>query len=501
VNDTNQKQYGWVYWLVMGACFILLSAGLVFLALLASKMRLSGDDYCFNAVLSQKGFWKMQIYSYFQVSMVSGNRFSQTLFSGLAGLSPTWGNGMLVILCLIGWVVGLTGLVRWGMKRLHVRLTILESFVLAESFACLVLWSTQKLDQSVIWRSAMTAYFMPIVGFTWVMLLIVWTAESKRVKGWKLLAIFLMTVISAGFSETGAAAQGGFLGLAMIGVIIQLIRRRTDTKWFLFPVLVSMLGVLAAIVLLFFSPVTDMRRSGLPDPVTLKELIALLGWNLKVYLWQALKRRTLTVIVPIIFGIGLSLIYVLNRRKASDPKAIRLTWKQVFLFLVLLAVASVFLILCVMLPSTYVQVDYPPERTLILAQTVLTLACISCGIFFVLLVDSIFNLSKVKPMWLKGALRGMSLIMILCVLVSPVLLIHSNVDKLPFYTRWSELWDERHEELLAAGRENAEEVHVIQLDHVIDDVGELSPDPTYWYNNCAEIYYGIDEIYADQPGW
>ena len=501
MKNVNQTQHGWFYWLVMGICLTLLSAGLVFLALLALKMRLSGDDYCFNAVLSQKGFWRMQTYSYFNVSMVSGNRFSQTLFSGLAGLSPTWGNGLLVVSCLVVWVTGLAYLIRWGTKQLRIKLTLFKAFLLAEGFVCLVLWSTQKLDQSVLWRSAMTAYFMPMVAFTWVLLFIIWAAESKSGKWWKLIGIFLAAVIGAGFSETGAAVQGGFLGLAMIGVIIQLIRKDSGAKKFLFPVLVSILGVLAAVGLLYFSPVTEMRRTGLPDPITLRELIYLLGWNLKVYLWQALMRRTLTVIIPVVFGLGLGLIWLLSQRNQEEIKPLRLTWKQALLFFVLLAIASVVLILCVMLPSTYVQADYPPERTLILAQAVLTSACITGGVFFVLFVDSLLKIDQVKTGWIKGILHVVSLVLALCVLVSPILLVHTNADKLPFYTRWASLWDERHEQLLAAGQENAEEIHVIQLDHVIDDVGELSPDPAYWYNNCAEMYYGIDEIYADQPGW
>jgi hypothetical protein len=44
-------------------------------------------------------------------------------------------------------------------------------------------------------------------------------------------------------------------------------------------------------------------------------------------------------------------------------------------------------------------------------------------------------------------------------------------------------------------------LEVMQLDHVIPDVGELNPDPGYWYNQCAAGYYGIDSISANQPGW
>jgi hypothetical protein len=80
-------------------------------------------------------------------------------------------------------------------------------------------------------------------------------------------------------------------------------------------------------------------------------------------------------------------------------------------------------------------------------------------------------------------------------------LISKGIENLPLFTRWSRLWDERHARLVAAGQNNIETIHVMALDHVIEDVGELSPDQDYWYNNCAEMVYGVDEIIADQPGW
>ena len=87
------------------------------------------------------------------------------------------------------------------------------------------------------------------------------------------------------------------------------------------------------------------------------------------------------------------------------------------------------------------------------------------------------------------------------ILVAPAMLMQSTLDDLPVVTRWSRLWDNRHQQLLAANAVNDVEIHVIELDHMIDGVGELSPDPGYWYNNCAEMYYGINAIIADQPGW
>ena len=372
--------------------------------------------------------------------------------------------------------------------------------MIAKGYALLVLLSTPRLDQSVIWRSAMTAYFMPIVGMTWLFILIVYTLEAKSQKFWRYVLIFITALISAGFSETGAAFQGGYLGLMLLGVVILRVRNK-NCKVFIFPVVIALLGVVIGVALMYFSPVTAMRRASMPELITINELINLLGLNLKVYFWHSIMRRTVFLILPFLFGLGLGWIYFVLPPNHRDQVLTNLTWRHWSLLIVLVPVVVVLLIACVMLPATYVQVSYPPERALILAQSVLTIGSMVGGVLFVLWVDSIFNFSKTRFLWVQDVLRTMGIILILSVIFSSILMIHKNADKLPFYARWSQLWDARHEELLHAGRTNQDEIHVIELDHVIVDVGELSPDPDYWYNNCAEMYYGIKAIYADLPGW
>ena len=45
------------------------------------------------------------------------------------------------------------------------------------------------------------------------------------------------------------------------------------------------------------------------------------------------------------------------------------------------------------------------------------------------------------------------------------------------------------------------EIEVAELDQIIPEVAELSPDPDHWYNNCAEWFYDIQVLAANQPGW
>lgn len=496
VEHRHRGFYPFLCWVLL----LSLTAGIVFIGLLSTKMRLSGDDYCLDAILHQEGLWGMVIRSYIEISTYNGNRYSQIFFSGLAGLSPLHGNGGLVVSSLIVWVIGLTCLVRWVVRRLHLVLSTVEIFILAEAYACLVLWSTIKLDQSVLWRSAMTAYFMPMVAFTWLLMFIIWVGESKRLIGLKSAMIFLFAILGAGFSETGAAFQGGILSLVML-VILIFGKKNPAIRMYFLPVLMAILGLLTGIALMYYSPVTGMRRSSLPETIHLRALGQLLFQNIKIYLWHTFVRRTPVILVPFIFGMGLCLNFFIFRPLKNHHPWGRFTWQHWVLGIVFVSISAIFLILCVMLPATYIQGSYPPERALILAQSVLTLASLVGGTLLVLLSNSIVNISGANHAGVRTTLQVVSFVLIFSVIVSPMLLIYENIEKVQFYNRWSQLWELRHEELLEAGRKNQDEVHILQLDHIVSDVGELSPDPDYWYNNCAEMYYEIESIYADLPGW
>ncbi len=73
--------------------------------------------------------------------------------------------------------------------------------------------------------------------------------------------------------------------------------------------------------------------------------------------------------------------------------------------------------------------------------------------------------------------------------------------ELPRYQRWAEFWDRRDQVLRQAQRQGVLDVHVMAIDHIIPRVGELSPQPDGWYNQCASIYYHLHTISADLPGW
>jgi len=165
-----------------------------------------------------------------------------------------------------------------------------------------------------------------------------------------------------------------------------------------------------------------------------------------------------------------------------------------------LILVTVLIVAFVMIPATFVFSDYPPERAFILSQAVVTGACMLTGLMGAILVTAgVKSLRSADR--LRGAVQAAGIIMLLGTLIAPVDFIQETFPKYRKYSKRARLWDDRHALLINRSLRNEKDIHVMQLDKIIDDVGELSPDPGFWYNNCAEMYYGTNAIYADLPGW
>ena len=490
------------YWFLLVAGLIVFSSALLTLLALGWHMRLSGDDYCYNAVLAQKGFWGMQPESYFNVSTFNGNRYSANLLAGLFGLFPISGSFLLIMMSLLAWLGGSVIFLRWISRRFGVKLSWLESLLIAEAFISLVLWSAPNLSQSLFWRSGALSYLSPLVGGTWVLAYVLLAGEWQKHRCLHGFLIFLAALFVGGFSETGTAFWGGFWALFLLTVL--LVKSLVKWDWVgrcILPGSVALLGTLIGGVLLAISPSTAMRLAGSPAPLDFEKLIPLLALNVRVYLWINLMRRTGMVLVPILLGIGLGLGFSLSRRHFNDKfTGSGNIWKLLG-GLVIVGASMLLLITAVMLPVSLIQSDYPPDRARILSQAVLTGGGMLGGTLLGVLLHRFFQKIKDSSAFWQKLLWGLSILLILTSLIAPIEIFRVGVETWPMFSRWSRLWDQRHTRLAAAGDEGVEGIRVMALDHPIKDVGELAADPGYWYNNCAETYYGVDAIIADQPGW
>ena len=494
----SQRSVG--YWFLLITGLVLFSSALITLLALGWHMRLSGDDYCYNAVLAQEGFWGMQPKSYFNVSTYNGNRYSANLLAGFFGLFPIRGSFVLITVSLFAWLGGSMVVLRQVSRRFGVQLTWLETLLVAVALISLVLWSAPNLTQSLFWRSGALSYLSPLVGGTWVLAYVLLAGEWQKHAWLHAVLIFAAALFVGGFSETGTAFWGGFWAL----ILLTSLFFKSQWDWVgrvILPGSAALLGTLIGGLLLAISPSTAMRLAENPAPLNFAELLPLLVLNVRVYLWINLMRRTGMVLVPILLGIGLGLGFSLSRRHSGDKLSNSGNILKLFGGLVMVALSMLLLITAVMLPVTLIQSDYPPDRARILSQAVLTGGGMLGGTRVgVLLYRSFQKIKDPSAVWQK-LLWSLSFLLILTSLVAPIQIFRVGVEHWPMFSRWSRLWDQRHARLAAAGDEGVEGIRVMALDHPIEDVGELAADPGYWYNNCAEIYYGVNAIIADQSGW
>jgi hypothetical protein len=60
------------------------------------------------------------------------------------------------------------------------------------------------------------------------------------------------------------------------------------------------------------------------------------------------------------------------------------------------------------------------------------------------------------------------------------------VAEAPSYRRWAQAWDARHEAILRARAAGEIDLHIMEIDYIIPSGPELTDEPTFWYNACAQ---------------
>jgi len=471
---------------------LILAAPLIAYAFMGAFMRLIGDDYCYAWILKQNGFWKAQIVSYLQVSIYNGNRYSLSLFSFLADLFNPTVNGWLPGLVIILFVLGI-GLVLWQFSRLvNTSIHWLIILIGAEFLCVMTLSQAPDLYQILYWRTGMLTYLAPVIANTFLLALILWQWKMNRTSYLALAAVFILAVLAGGFSETGFALQITYLVMLSTGYSLFMVRNRSRELWPLWVCLTALLGTLLAGFLLALSPTNLARLVDLPPRPDWINLIQSTIQNVRIFSVITLKTLLLPTIIGFFLPLGASILFFSNRLPQNTVKV------TTVLIRMGLGLVLGFILLCAcFLPSAYIQSSYPGLRALIPARFVMVLIVAISGWLvgqgIVILFQQVFSLSRV--LWaVTICIIGLTAFYIIWTV--PHILSEQSKFK-----RWALLWDERDLVIHTASRQNVKNLEVMQLDHVIPDVGELNLDPGYWYNQCAAGYYGIDSISANQPGW
>ncbi len=457
-------------------------------AWMGSYMRYSGDDYCYGMILTQFGFWKAQVHSYLEVALYHGNRYSLTLLSGISQyLIP---NSVLPGLTILIWFAGLFSFFAI-LRKQYLEFRGWE-IPLSLALIFFTLLQAPDLYQILYWRSGMLPYLAPLVVDSFLVAVILRGMSRERVNIGLLLLAFLLAFLAGGFSETAAALQMTVLSISLFLWIFRAWKsgNRLQSSWIL---LIAWAGASLAIFILIISPVSRERLALLPDRPNLFEFVKLTILNTYIFVSISVRRYLLPVTLSFLLPLSVSW-YVYGEQFKLNSAFIH---RWLFQF-IMMAICAVLTLLACFAPTAYLQVDYPEARVLITARWVTVLFLFSSGWLTGQLLSVLTNrLKTVNHIVRDAAVIGILILagLFAIVRVNDILAEHAKFQK------WAALWDQRDAGIWEAKRIGHMNIDVMQLDHIIPNVGDLSPDSGFWYNGCAAGYYGVGSISANQPGW
>ena len=458
-------------------------------ALTGVNMRYSGDDYCYAGLFRQEGFIQTILNTYTGPSPFHGNRVSLTISSGIADLIGPAASAVLPALALLLWLVGLVLLFRAIAYAGGVRLKMLEPILVGEALMLTTLLIAPKLVQSLYWRSGMFPYLMPLVIYPYIAAIMVRQAKANRASNLSLIGIFVLSLFAGAYSETAASVQMTLLAVVAIAAAVVARTAKRSKVSVNAIILASLAGTLVAFAVLAFSPSNESRFASLDRADGLLELLRLSIYHGYLYTRSVFPQQLAPAMA--LFAVSTWLTAHIARRAGFQFVG---SWREALIGIAIVGAASSAVILACMLPSAYAQSSYPVGRALILAAFAVALAVAAVGA----ILGSFLDAQPLK--YQKTALRvaGMAAVIAGAYALAGTI---STLDDLDRYQRWARFWDARHAQILEARRAGTGSIEVVLMDHIIPDVAELQPDPDYFYNNCAEWYYDLESLAANQPGW
>ena len=251
----------------------------------------------------------------------------------------------------------------------------------------------------------------------------------------------------------------------------------------------------AAFLLLALSPTNGLRRGVEASTPGLIQLLSLVLTFAIKFFARTFRDQPIPTFYSMLLSALLAgaLLYPLGIQLKTHVSLWRtLLWTGLLLGIILglIAITAV--------PFVYVQSAVPELRAQIVARYIMTLGlCLTGGMIGLYTAGRMDKLNALP----SRAFQFGAMLVLLVAALYPVRAAYQVYQTTPKYQKWAAFWDERHHEIQAARDQGILDVQVIQIDHIIDQVGDLSPDPAYWYYSCAAMYYHVQSIRADLPGW
>jgi Family of unknown function (DUF6056) len=294
--------------------------------------------------------------------------------------------------------------------------------------------------------------------------------------------------------------QAGYLTLSLVAI---WVGRKKGAAWSnkTTTLLISSVWIATLLALLFLviSPSIKYRLDKAPHPGLINFVLLSVRGAAK-FILESIKG--LPVPTTFSFLAFFALPYIIAPNQASLKP---LLTRRYLTLVALIATTCYILIVCSIAPSGYAQSSYPELRALILARFVMVTTIALIGVltgqkareWLAFSRNRATSLSTSPNLWVNLAV--IALLGMIC--VYPLYAARNIYSEIPRYHKWATFWDERDRFIRQARQNGILDIEVIQIDHIIPDVGDLSDNPEYWYNNCAAEYYAVHSITANQPGW
>jgi hypothetical protein len=462
--------------LILAAFIAIFLVLISILAIKGSYSRYAQDDYCYGYRFRNSNFWKAQVDSFFQTAEYNSNRYSLTMFNGLAELvgGPKF-VPFFPALVMVSWVCILIYIVSLFIK---IRRNILIFITAALAIVFFTFILSPNIYQVLFWLAATNTYTTPTIISTLILGRILHFTSTGKFTIFNMAEVVFLNILAGGFSETSTAwllvlwlcTFAAFLFFSPKGLF-------KNAKW---PLILAIAGTLVAIVIMMVNPTNSARASSYHSQDLLGGL-----WNSFSYGILFIKRSI--KFSPLPFGFIAILGFWLSAQSKSVEEV---SWKRrLFTIVVILAITY---LLCAadMAPSVILTDSYPGARQLFPATFSLIL-----GMFASSWISAKLILPLVTRIIPQKVVSGILLAAGIVMLIYLGTTFPQAYEKLPLYQARAAAWDARQKMILDAKSAGQVHITVPEFDSIYG-ITELGTNSENWVNRCAAWYYGVKSISA-----
>jgi hypothetical protein len=467
------SQYENIFLAAFIAMFLVLFS---ILAIKGSYSRYAQDDYCYGYRFRTANFWKAQLVSYFQPTEYNSNRYSLTMFNGLAELAggPNFAP-FLPILVMVSWVCILVYVVSLFIKSRRNILILITAGMVIVFFTFLL---APNMYQVLFWVASINTYTTPILISTFILARILHFTFTGKFTIFNIVEVVLLNILAGGFSETSTA---WLLALWICTFAAFLCFRPKDLfRKAMWPLILAIVGTLIAIVIMLVNPTNSIRVSFYHSQSLLAGL-----WQSFSYGLLFVKRSIKFSLLP--FGVIAILGFWLGAHSQAGEEA---SWKRKLAAIA--AILAITFLLCAadMAPSVILTDSYPGDRQLFPAAFSLVFGLFASGWVSAKLVLPLA--ARLIP---QKVVSGVLFVVGIVMLVYLGTTFPQVYNKLPLYQARAVAWDARQKMILDEKSAGLVDITVPEFDSIYG-ITELGTNRENWVNRCAAWYYGVKSISA-----